>query len=504
MIYLNGGPSHVDMFDPKPALFKYAGQRPSSVDLRTERVTAGLLPSPFEFKRYGRNGVEISELLPQLSTVVDEMCIIRSMYTFNPTHTPARALLHTGSVLATRPSVGSWVTYGLGTENQNLPAFVALASPGGPMTRSGFLPSEYQGVNFGVNDPDPEKIIPNLRNKNVDAAAQRADMDALLALNQGYTKSFGADQFLEGRIKSMETAYRMQFEAFDLFDIRKEPQNIRDEYGSTPFGTGCLLARRLVEAGVRFVNVDYPGGQIWDDHRDVNDNLRKRCPDMDQASAALIRDLKRRGLLDETLVVWGGEFGRTPVSESGSGRDHNPYGYTMWVAGGGFKGGIAYGATDEFGFKAEQNRVSIHDLHATLLHQLGMDHDEADVSLRRPGFPSHGRLRRSGDGHPCVTSSSRLPVWSSAQRRSVAAAGFQPCPRRKRSRAKPCARRCTPKRKRSAGRRCTKPTASPAICPTSTDPRIRTLTLRLEAHRSWGPASSRISASRGSARSSTR
>jgi hypothetical protein len=374
MIYLNGGPSQIDMFDPKPALFKYAGQRPSAVDLRTERVTAGLMPSPFEFKRYGRNGVEISELLPQLATVVDEMCIIRSMYTFNPTHTPARALLHTGSVLATRPSTGSWVTYGLGTENQNLPAFVALASPGGPMTRSGFLPSEYQGVNFPVNDPDPEKIIPNLRNKNVGADAQRADMDALLALNQSYSQSFGADQFLEGRIKSMETAYRMQFEALDLFDIRKEPQSIRDEYGPTPFGTGCLLARRLVEAGVRFVNVDYPGGQIWDDHRDVNDNLRKRCPDMDQASAALIRDLKRRGMLDETLVVWGGEFGRTPVSESGSGRDHNPYGYTMWVAGGGFKGGIAYGATDEFGFKAAENRVSIHDLHATLLHQLGMDH----------------------------------------------------------------------------------------------------------------------------------
>jgi hypothetical protein len=196
----------------------------------------------------------------------------------------------------------------------------------------------------------------------------------MLDLNQSYTKSFGTDPYLEGRIKSMETAYRMQFEAMDLFDIRKEPQNIRDEYGPTAFGTGCLLARRLVEAGVRFVNVDYPGGQIWDDHRDVNNNLRKRCPDMDQAAAALIRDLKRRGMLDETLVVWGGEFGRTPVSESGSGRDHNPYGFTMWVAGGGFKGGLAYGATDEFGFKAEQNRVSIHDLHATLLNQLGMDH----------------------------------------------------------------------------------------------------------------------------------
>ena len=375
MLYMNGGPSQLDMFDPKPALFKYAGQRPSAVDLRTERVTAGLLPSPFEFKRYGRNGVEVSELLPQLASVIDDICVIRSMYTFNPTHTPGRALFHTGSVLATRPSMGSWISYGLGSENENLPAFIALGSNGsGPQTRSAFLPTEYQGVGFQISDPDPEKIIPNLRNKQVDAAAQRTDMDALLGLNQRYSKSFGADPFLEGRIKSMETAYRMQFEALDLFDIRKEPESIREEYGNTVFGTGCLLARRLVEAGVRYVECDYPGGQIWDDHRDVNDNLRKRCPDMDQAAAALIRDLKRRGKLDETLVVWGGEFGRTPVSESGSGRDHNPYGYTMFVAGGGFKGGIAYGATDEFGFKAAENRVSIHDLHATLLHQLGMDH----------------------------------------------------------------------------------------------------------------------------------
>ena len=376
MLYMNGGPSQIDMFDPKPALFKYAGQRPSAVDLRTERTTGGLLPSPFEFKRYGRNGVEVSELLPQLASVIDDVCVIRSMYTFNPTHTPGRALFHTGSVLSTRPSMGSWITYGLGSENENLPSFVALgnAAAGGPQNRAGFLPSEYQGVGFAVADPDPEKIIPNLRNKNVDAAAQRSDMDALLDLNQNHVKSFGADQFLEGRIKSMESAYRMQFEALNLFDIRKEPQHIRDEYGTGAFGNGCLLARRLVEAGVRYINVDYPGGQIWDDHRDVNDNLRKRCPDMDQGAATLIRDLKRRGLLDETLVVWGGEFGRTPVSESGSGRDHNPYGFTMFVAGGGFKGGIAYGSTDEFGFKAEQNPVSIHDLHATLLNQLGMDH----------------------------------------------------------------------------------------------------------------------------------
>jgi hypothetical protein len=376
MLYMNGGPSQLDMFDPKPALFKYAGQRPNAVDLRTERTTGGLLPSPFEFKRYGRNGVEVSELLPQLASVIDDVCVIRSMYTFNPTHTPGRALFHTGSVLATRPSMGSWISYGLGSENENIPAFVALgnAAGGGPQNRSGFLPTEYQGVGFAVADPDPEKIIPNLRNQNVDKDAQRVDMDALLDLNKAHSTSFGVDQFLEGRIKSMETAYRMQFEALELFDIRKEPQHIREEYGTGAFGNGCLLARRLVEAGVRYINMDYPGGQIWDDHRDVNDNLRKRCPDMDQAAAALIRDLKRRGLLDETLVVWGGEFGRTPVSESGSGRDHNPYGFTMFVAGGGFKGGIAYGSTDEFGFKAEQNRVSIHDLHATLLNQLGMDH----------------------------------------------------------------------------------------------------------------------------------
>ncbi len=260
--------------------------------------------------------------MPQLATVIDDITVIRSMYTFNPTHTPGRALLHTGSVLATRPSIGSWATYGLGTENQNLPSFVALGSapPGGPQTRAGFLPAEFQGVGFGVADPDPEKIIPNLRNKRLDAAAQRLDMDALLALNQAQAKSFGGDQFLEGRIKSMETAYRMQFEAMELFDIGKEPQSIRDEYGPTAFGTGCSAgAARLVEAGVRYVNVEYPGGQAWDDHSNINNNLRKRCPDMDQAAAALIRDLKRRGKLDETLVVWGGEFGRTPVSESGSG-----------------------------------------------------------------------------------------------------------------------------------------------------------------------------------------
>jgi Protein of unknown function (DUF1501) len=375
-LFMAGGPSQLDMFDPKPILAKYEGQRPNSVDLRTERQTGGLLPSPFQFKKAGRSGVEVSELLPQISTVIDDICVIRSMYTFNPTHVPARSLIHSGTVLANRPSFGAWVSYGLGTENDNLPAFVVL-TPGGAgegMWRAGFLPAEHQGVPFNDAEIEPEKMIANLRNQWLDPAAQRRQLDALQALNQGFDTSFGADPYLDGRIKSMEAAYRMQFEASQVYDIRKEPESIRAEYGKTPFANGCLMARRLVEAGVRFIHIYYGNGQPWDDHKGINKELTARCPDMDQAAAALVRDLKRRGMLDSTLVVWGGEFGRTPVSESGDGRDHNPYGYTMWVAGGGFKGGLAYGSTDEFGFKAADNPVSIHDLHATLLNQMGVDH----------------------------------------------------------------------------------------------------------------------------------
>ena len=268
MLFLNGGPSQLDMFDPKPALFKYAGQRPSAVDLRTERTTGGLLPSPFEFKRYGRNGVEVSELLPQLASVIDDVCVIRSMYTFNPTHTPGRALFHTGSVLATRPSMGSWISYGLGTENENLPSFVALgrerrraADPVGvPAGRVSGRRLSDRRSGSGEDHPEPAQQV-----ASTGRCSGRHGRAA--GLNQEYGQSFGADEFLEGRIKSMETAYRMQFEALDLFDIRKEPESIREEYGTTVFGTGCLLARRLVEGGVRYVHVDYPGGQVWDDHR---------------------------------------------------------------------------------------------------------------------------------------------------------------------------------------------------------------------------------------------
>ncbi len=376
-LFMAGGPSQLDMFDPKPDLVKWAGQRPGAVDLRTERSTGGILPSPFTFEKHGQSGIEVSELVPELGSVIDEICLIRSMYTFNPTHLPGRNLFHSGSVLSTRPTVGSWISYGLGTENDNLPSFVVLTPQGNSertATRSGFLPPEHQGVTFNNASVEPDRMIPDLRNQTLDETTQRADLDLLQRLNQRFGASFGEDAYLEGRIKAMETAFRMQSDAMDLFDVRKESEAIRTEYGTTPFGNGCLLARRLVESGVRYVHVNYDAGQPWDDHTKVEENLRKRVPDMDRASAALIRDLKRRGMLDETMVVWGGEFGRTPVSESGTGRDHNPYGYTMFVAGGGFKGGLAYGATDEFGFKSVENRVSIHDLHATMLNQLGMDH----------------------------------------------------------------------------------------------------------------------------------
>jgi hypothetical protein len=377
VLFMPGGPSHIDLFDPKPALRRHAGQRPDAVNLRTERTTGGLLPSPFTFRRHGRAGIDISELLPNLAALADDLCVVRSMHTFNPTHTPARSLFHTGNIAATRPSMGSWISYGLGSENRNLPGFVVLSpgGGGGAGLRSGFLPARHQGTAFDDSVTDPERMIRDLRNRQLAPADQRRQLDLIQQLNRDHERAAGGDEFLEARIQAMETAFRMQTEATDAFDVRGEPAAVRAEYGSSPFANGCLLARRLVERGVRTVHVVYGPGQPWDDHGRIAQNLRGRCPDMDRACAALIRDLKRLGLLAETAVVWGGEFGRTPVSESGDGRDHNPYGFTMWLAGGGFKGGTCHGATDEFGFRAVEGRVSIHDLHATLLHVLGIDHE---------------------------------------------------------------------------------------------------------------------------------
>jgi len=378
-LFMNGGPFQGDLFDPKPALKKFAGERPAEVDLRTERKTAGLLPSPFKYSRHGESGLEISELLPQLARHADELCVLRSLHTDNPNHGPALLLMNNGTILPTRPSMGAWMSYGLGTENKNLPGYVVLC-PGKPVRfsilwTSGFLPSEHQGTYINHSNLDPQKMIPYLRNSVLSPEAQRRQVELMRQMNQEHLAERGTDAGLEARIKSMETAFRMQFEASEAFDLEREPETVRREYGDGHFAHGCLLARRLCERGVRMTQVYYGNGQPWDTHNKHDETVRKLCRDIDRPIAALLSDLKRRGMLDETLVIWGGEFGRTPTSENGNGRDHNHYGFTMWLAGGGVRGGMTYGETDEFGFRAVEDRVHIHDLHATLLHLLGFDHE---------------------------------------------------------------------------------------------------------------------------------
>ncbi len=378
-LFMNGGPFGPDLFDPKPALNQYAGQRPKAVELRTENQTGGLMPVPFKFRRCGRSGVQVSELLPHLSQCIDDVCVIRSLHTDNPNHGPALYLMNNGSMTPTRPSMGAWLSYGLGTENANLPGYVVLC-PGRPVRfaelwASAFLPGEHQGTYVNQTQQGPARMLPFLRNGALAPAAQRRQLDLMRRLNEGHLAERGPDPALEARIRSMETAFRMQTAASDAFDIGHEPPSVRAEYGDGHFAHGCLLARRLAERGVRFVQVYYGNGQPWDTHRNHNDTTRKLCQDIDRPIAALLTDLKRRGLLDDTLVIWGGEFGRTSTSESGDGRDHNHWGFTTWLAGGGVRGGTAYGATDEFGFRAVADKVHVHDLHATVLHLLGIDHE---------------------------------------------------------------------------------------------------------------------------------
>ena len=395
-LFMAGGPSHLDTFDPKPALAKYAGQRPPAADLRTERVTGGLLPSPFRFRPGGKCGLPVSDLLPRLRDLADDLCVVRSVHAVNPNHSPAANFLATGRIDAAHPGVGAWVSYGLGLENQNLPGFVSLGAGFGQagFERSGYLPGQFQATRVSTADADPEKMIRHLRNPALDRDRQRAQLDALQALNRAHATANGHDPRLEARVRAMETAFNMQFAAGDAFDVRREPEAVRAEYGAGEFATGCLLARRLVERGVRFVQLSLGG---WDHHAKINDEIRKKCDTIDRPVAALLSDLKRRRLLGETLVVWGGEFGRTPVSEGGDGRDHNHFGFTVWLAGGGVRGGTAVGATDELGFKAVDNRVSVHDLHATMLHLLGLDHEKLTYRYSGRDFrltDVHGRVVR--------------------------------------------------------------------------------------------------------------
>lgn len=389
-IFHNGGLSQVDSFDPKPALAKYAGQDLPMENLRTERPTGAALPSPFEFKEYGESRIPVSSLFPHLGECVDDMCFIRSMYADVPNHEPSLLLMNCGDARQIRPSVGSWVTYGLGTENQNLPGFISMCPKGYPIQESqnwqaGFLPGVYQGTYVDTQHTEMEKLIAHIENNYQNSKSQRAQLDLLSELNHRHITARNNDGDLESRLQSFELAYRMQLDATDAFDVTREPAYIREMYGPGVHGRQCLITRRLLERGVRFIQLWHGAGQPWDSHDDIEIRHGKLAKECDQGIAALLKDLKQRGMLEDTLIVCSGEFGRTPAVElpkPGSnagkinGRDHNHYGFTCWMAGGGVKGGHIHGATDEFGFQAVENRVHVHDLHATMLHLLGFNHEE--------------------------------------------------------------------------------------------------------------------------------
>lgn len=389
-IFCNGGPSHVDTFDYKPELQKYGGKPLPVETLKTERKTGAALASPFKFQQYGQNGVYVSELFAKTAKHIDDMAIIHSMHADVPNHEPSLMLMNCGDARLPRPSLGAWVTYGMGSENQNLPGFIAMCPNGLPITgtqnwRSAFLPGVYQGTHIDTRHRDIEKLIENIKSHVASLPEQRRQLDLLQKLNELHQAKRAEDAALDARIHSFELAYRMQMEATDAFDIQNEPKHILEAYGDSVQGRQLLIARRLVERGVRFIQLWHGEGQPWDNHDDLEQGHRRLAGQIDGGIAQLLTDLKERGLFDETLVIWGGEFGRTPVVEmptAGSnagkinGRDHNHWGFTVWMAGGGVKGGQVYGATDPFGFQAVEKKVHVHDLQATILALLGFDHEK--------------------------------------------------------------------------------------------------------------------------------
>jgi hypothetical protein len=407
-LFMNGGPSHVDTFDPKPALQRFAGKMLPMTNLATERKTGAAFPSPYKFRQYGQGGLPVSEIFPHTARHMDDICVLRSMRADVPNHEPSLMLMNCGESILTRPSMGSWMTYGLGTENQNLPGFIAMC-PGYPIQESqnwqcSFLPGAYQGTYVDTRKRKVDELIEHIRNPRMNLAQQRRQLDLLWKINERHARARQNESQLEARIHSFELAYRMQMEATEAFDINREPAHVRKMYGNTTQARQILIARRLVERGVRFVQVWHGNSQPWDNHDDIEVNHRNLARSCDQAIGALLTDLKQRGLLEDTLVMWGGEFGRTPTVElpkPGSnagkinGRDHNHHGFSMWLAGGGVRGGMAYGATDEFGFKAVENTMHVHDLHATILHLMGFDHEKLT-------FRHAGRDFRLTDEHGTV------------------------------------------------------------------------------------------------------
>jgi hypothetical protein len=407
-LFMNGGPSHVDTFDPKPELTKRHGQE-LPINLPTERKTGAGFASPFKFQKYGQSGIEVSELFPHVGENIDDIAVIRSMHGDSPNHEPSLLLMNCGEARLIRPSMGSWLTYGLGSENQNLPGFIAMCPGGYPIQESqnwqaGFLPGVHQGTYIDTQFTEIDRLIEHINNKFVTRDQQRRQLDLLQQLNEQHREARTGDPQLDARIHSFELAYRMQTDAADAFDVSREPQSILDMYGPGTQARQILIARRLVERGVRFVQVWHGAGQPWDNHDDIEVNHRKLAGQCDQAIGALLKDLKARGMLDETLVLWGGEFGRTPSVElpkqganAGkiNGRDHNHHGFTMWMAGGGVRGGTVHGATDEFGFRAVENRVHVHDLHATILRLMGFDHEKLTYRYAGRDFrltDVHGRV----------------------------------------------------------------------------------------------------------------
>ena len=395
-IFANGGASQVDTFDPKPSLDKWNGKEIPLV-LRTERKTGAAYKSPYQFKKYGRSGIEVSEIFPHVGECIDDIAVIRSMYADVPNHEPSLLLMNCGDARQVRPSMGSWVTYGLGSENQNLPGFIAMCPGGYPIQesqnwQSGFIPGIYQGTYIDTQHTNIEKLIENIKSNYASLPEQRSQLDLLQQINLRHARARQNEAQLEARIQSFELAYRMQMDATDAFDVTREPEHIRTMYGPGTHGRQTLIARRLIERGVRFVQLWHGAGQPWDSHDDIEIQHRKLARECDQAIGALLKDLKQRGMLEDTLVIWGGEFGRTPVVELPTpganagkinGRDHNPHGFTMWMAGGGVKGGYVHGATDEFGFAAAEKKVHVHDLHATILALLGFDHEK--LTFRHAG-----------------------------------------------------------------------------------------------------------------------
>jgi hypothetical protein len=384
-LFMPGGPSQVDTFDYKPEIAKHAGQRPESVDRKSLRNTKmGLMPSPYAFRQHGQCGRWVSEIFPHVAEMVDDLCFIHSMHTDTPEHASAMMMMNVGHLQPTRPSMGSWLTYGLGTENQDLPGFIAMSPRAQPRNKlanwgNAFLPGAYTGTYVNIHEMKPDHIMQDLKNNWLPKVDQRQQADLLTRLNQLDLQRQQHDPQLEASIQTMEMAFRMQFAVPDAFDTSKESKETLEMYGASEYAKGCLLARRLVERGVRMVqlSLSIDGYDIaWDTgHENIVDGHRRLAQACDQGIAALIQDLKQRGLFEETLVVWGGEFGRAPTSEGQKGRDHDHYGFTTWMAGGGVKGGISYGSTDEFGLTAVEDRVHVHDLHATILHLMGLDHE---------------------------------------------------------------------------------------------------------------------------------